>query len=351
MSPPKIFLESTSEGFRFVNEAALEDFVWLHLADLFGCTPLQRQYGCSGEVCDILAIAPDRRLVVVELKNTEDRYIIQQLTRYYANLIDEQPFSDQVDYRLPVRLVAIAPVFHRHNRIDQQHSRLDFELWQFTVEAVAEQPWLQLSDLEAAQTVKLPIPYQAVSLPQFDDVPPPPDKLMTWLSHCTPQEQAGFLLIRAALLSRGKRMQEWVDGNWVRYGSGKTKRAAEFGYRPNLRKLILFVWLPTPVSSRWILNQANPSKKPAIGRLRLWTDGDTFIALGHVTEGYGQMRTREEWAAIPPDKRPLMMESGSHRSRTPVGIKYYALNWQAEPPSDYWAFIAERLVETWNRRV
>jgi RecB family endonuclease NucS len=44
-------------------------------------------------VCDILAIDAQHQLHILELKNSEDRYLIQQLTRYYANLQEVKPFA------------------------------------------------------------------------------------------------------------------------------------------------------------------------------------------------------------------------------------------------------------------
>jgi RecB family endonuclease NucS len=69
-------------GWVFGSEALLEDFVWSNLQPLFGLTPLKRQYYCNNEVSDILAIDDRGGLVILELKNVEDRYLIQQLTRY-----------------------------------------------------------------------------------------------------------------------------------------------------------------------------------------------------------------------------------------------------------------------------
>lgn len=73
-------LKKIGQGWGFANEAALEDFVWTNLKSLFNLTPLKRQFFVRGEVCDILAVDDNRQLVVLELKNIEDRYIVQQLT-------------------------------------------------------------------------------------------------------------------------------------------------------------------------------------------------------------------------------------------------------------------------------
>ncbi|HEY9873803.1 MAG TPA: endonuclease NucS domain-containing protein [Candidatus Obscuribacterales bacterium] len=111
------------EGWKFVNEKILEDFVWQNLVHLFKLNPLKRQYSVLGELCDILAIEPNtNQLVIVELKNNEDRYVVQQLNRYYENLINGKPFSEQIDYSQPVRLISVAPSFQRHNFIDQKYN-------------------------------------------------------------------------------------------------------------------------------------------------------------------------------------------------------------------------------------
>jgi RecB family endonuclease NucS len=99
-------LRKTGAGWEFASVAALEDFIWENLQQLLGFTPLKRQYTVKNEVCDILALDEQNQLVIIELKNAEDRYVIQQLTRYYDNLLDEKPFLEQIDYSQPVRLIA-----------------------------------------------------------------------------------------------------------------------------------------------------------------------------------------------------------------------------------------------------
>lgn len=97
----------------FRSEFDLEAFLWSALEPLLTLKPLDRQYGVNGQICDILAISSSGQLVVLELKNVEDRYVVPQLTRYYTLLYQTQPWSDQVDYSQPIRLVAIAPI-HCH---------------------------------------------------------------------------------------------------------------------------------------------------------------------------------------------------------------------------------------------
>src|SRR4028118_1095791 len=131
-------LRKTGAGREFVSEAALEDFVWANLEPLLGLLPLKRQYSVKGQYCDILALGKNKQLVVLELKNAEDRYIVQQLTRYYDGLLEEKPFAQEVDYIHPVHLVAIQPSFHRDNFTDRKYHSLLFEFLKFHITQTEE---------------------------------------------------------------------------------------------------------------------------------------------------------------------------------------------------------------------
>jgi hypothetical protein len=52
---------------------------------------------------------------------------VSQLTRYYESLLRLKPFQSEVNYDLPIHLVAVAPTFHRHNWVDKAHSKLVIE--------------------------------------------------------------------------------------------------------------------------------------------------------------------------------------------------------------------------------
>jgi RecB family endonuclease NucS len=79
---------------KFQSELFLENFVWETLESLLNLKPLARQLYLSNQICDILTIDEKQQLTIVELKNTEDRYLIQQLTRYYAAIQEHQPFQE-----------------------------------------------------------------------------------------------------------------------------------------------------------------------------------------------------------------------------------------------------------------
>jgi len=142
----------------FKSERDLEDFVWVHLNDPFALSGFKRQYVIKQDVCDILAVDETGRLTVLELKNTADRYIVHQLTRYYDRLITEKPLASEVDYNHPIRLIAIAPAYHEHNLIDQKYSALKINFLTYEVlELEDESMYFALNDLKPAQTAKVSI--------------------------------------------------------------------------------------------------------------------------------------------------------------------------------------------------
>lgn len=150
-------LKKVDGNWQFTSENNLEDFVWGKLNSLFSLSPLKRQYTVYGNICDILALDENGRLVILELKNVEDRYIVQQLTRYYHSLQEQKPFQQQVNYQLPLRLIAIAPNFHYHNWIDREYHKLSFEFVSFTISQQQNDICLQLTDLDTKKVSQVKI--------------------------------------------------------------------------------------------------------------------------------------------------------------------------------------------------
>lgn len=244
-------LKQTGAGWEFATEADLEDFIWANLKQFLGLTPLKRQYFVNGQYCDILALGKNQQLVVLELKNIEDRYIVQQLTRYYHALQEEKPFADEVDYQKPIELIAITPNFHRDNFTDRIYNHLSIRFFEFSVLADDISYFLELKDLDNQKFFKIEIPYQQQS--SNEDIPPPPRALINRLAKCersSEKEREAVLQIRKKILSFDHRMQENVNGNVIEYGKGKNNICAEFNFsspgsvyygRPHL-----FLILPDP---------------------------------------------------------------------------------------------------------
>jgi RecB family endonuclease NucS len=338
----EVALRKSTAGWEFTSEAALEKFIWANLQELLGINPLKQQYISQGEISDILDVDNDGGLVVLELKNIEDRYLIQQLTRYYANLLEEKPFQEKIDYARPIRLIAIAPNYHRYNLIDKEHSTLKFKLLQFSVTRENEEFQFVLQDLELETVQRHLIPYQAVKIPEAENISEPPKILLEWLGGCSSEEQAGFLKMRSKVLSCSPRMKEIVDKRAIQYGSGKTKLCAEICFQQKTQRPILFLWLPTLIG--WL-----DIKKPRIGRLRIWTNRQAISHVGHVPAGFGKMKLHSEWDQLPPSKRPNGLRSGmSIKSHIPPNIEWYLGSAKKdEGKLDYWEFLSNLSIEKW----
>jgi len=250
------------EGWRFSSEADLEDFVWNNLNKLFGLTPLKRQYIIQSDCCDILALSESGQLVIIELKNIEDRYVVQQLTRYYHSLVTEKPLADIVKYERPIRLIAIAPNFHRHNHIDQLYNKLSVEFFHFEITQFEKQLILHLKDQEKQNVV-----HEVISYPQEfildDEISPPILRVLPRISKAFEkllderhvEDKEIVLRIREQILSRDEKITETSTKSVVRYGYSQkngvipnTKLCAEFYSRPinNFYRLQLSLWLPIP---------------------------------------------------------------------------------------------------------
>lgn len=126
-------IRQVRDKFKFSDEASLENFLWFHLPELLQLFPLARQLEVKGETCDILAVNCEGKLHVIEVKNTVDRYLVQQLTRYYDNLIDKQPNLGKVNYSLGIQMLGIAPEFHHHNWIDLKYNTLPIHFFEFWI--------------------------------------------------------------------------------------------------------------------------------------------------------------------------------------------------------------------------
>lgn len=242
-------LKQTSQGWEFENEAALEDFVWTNLEQILGPTPLKRQYAVKGQICDILAVDENQRLAVLELKNGEDRYIVQQLTRYYDALLEEKPFNDKIDYEQPINLVAVAPSFHRDNYTDRKYNHLAIRFLEAEVLVNREKVCLQLKDLDAEKVTLVKIPY--LQRNSTDNLPGPPRAFLNLLSKFADSDSKLLLKIRQKILSFDKRMQETSASSIISYGRGKSYPCAElygkkdrYHSRDIIRPFIV-LWLPT----------------------------------------------------------------------------------------------------------
>jgi Endonuclease NucS len=252
-------LTQGESGWRFISEEVLEDFLWANLP-LLGLEGLSRQHGIHGDICDIVAKDAQGQLVILELKNCEDRGIVQQLTRYYDTLTETRAFTAQTEHNLGVRLIAIAPSFHRHNWIDQKHHKLIFEFYTFKVIQNHEGFYLQLLEQPGGNKplqIKLPIAGEPETRAQATT--PPSRVLKNILARCSEQEVRGITQLRESLLSVN-RMEEIPQSGKVLFGRG-TRICAEVRYIEKRQCAALLLWLPEVRVTRPMSNAPADAKQ------------------------------------------------------------------------------------------
>ncbi len=187
--------------------------------------PLKRQYPINAEKSDILAISEERQLAIIELKNIEDRYVVQQLTRYYHDLCNEKPFPTDIDYQKRIRLIAIAPSFHRHNFIDTKHHQLLFEFMIFEIIQSANQLNFLLKTTGGNLFSKIQIPYPQEKIilahqptPNLITISEPPKSLLRMLENESIETQDIVLKLREKIMRFDKSIGEKSTNVTITYG-------------------------------------------------------------------------------------------------------------------------------------
>lgn len=248
---------------QFGNEFDLEEIVWKNLPRLLNLKPFKRQFQIRGQICDMLALDDQQRLVVIELKNVEDRYVVQQLTRYY-NVLKEYSLFEEVDLEQPICLIAIAPNFHQDTLIDCKYNVINIELMNFQIEAKDDCLYLKLTGAREEMSTPLLLQQGLTPLQTKVSIPEPPRKLLNWLSHASEAEFNATMMMREKILGFDKRIKEIIEPQRVVYGRGITKPCCEFkktgafGFVDS--ELARFLWLP------------HPDGKPSVLRMMVGTD-------------------------------------------------------------------------------
>lgn len=206
----------------FVNESELENFVWENLQTALGLTPIKRQFSLGGQFIDILAVDEEQNLAIIELKNTEDRHIIQQLTRYFDLISSSNESLLEFPKLERIRLIGILPNIHPFNELDCKYHKLKFELLEFSISLENSTFYWHLQALNR----KVPIP--AWTRKEDLVIEPPSQSLIKLINkNCQENNIANLLHIRELLLSSDSRMKEIQERGVLMYGNTKSKICAE----------------------------------------------------------------------------------------------------------------------------
>lgn len=281
-------LEKTGLTWNFKSETELENFIWFNLAELFDLIPLKRQYYVEGLYCDIIATTQDKQLVILELKITPDRYIVQQLTRYFHYFQQTQQLQNIINYNLPVKLVALVPGVHSDNLIDIQYHRLDFDFYEYTIDVREKHFYFKcVNCLNHRELLSLEI-----ITPKEDEVadfPPIPNKLKQILNKSNDSDYQGIIATRNQILSFDRRIKETVTASQIIYSFNKSNPVAEIRYDNSRKQPILFLWLPL----------TNCNCHTITVRMRVWTDWHKVFDVGYIRKGNGNMISVGEYYSLP----------------------------------------------------
>ena len=303
-------LKQIGDFWEFEREFDFEDFLWNNLETLLELKSLKRQYYVKGQYCDILATNKNRELTILELKIAEDRYVVQQLTRYYHSLLEEKPFFEQVDYAQPVHLIAILPSIHRDNLIDCKYHQLDIKLITFSMRREQEKTYFHFKQygtdyLYPEVEIKTQDNFSEVDLPKVTS------KLKQIISRASEYETQCILETRSKILRFHKNISENIISGGVIYSLGKTKPIAEIRFDPRRDKPALFLWLP------FSINRIN---RRSFLRIRIWTDWQTVSHLGYIRKGNGIMVTAEEYKIFPGKLIPASLLPPKRNYENPIQI-------------------------------
>ena len=239
---------------RFQSEQYLEDYIEAYFDTIFPeLVLIKRQYSIKIQRCDLLCCSKlNKQAVIIELKNEEDRGLVSQLLRYRKIILQNQSFADQIDYSLPIKLIAIAPTFHEDNYTDKEASKFedDIYFWKFHIEYQTTSTKFQL------EGKNYDILYPVFGLPgslQNEQLRSTvlPAFTHNFKSNLPVDTHQNFRIIRELFMAQPK-IKEMVSPTYrkILYGTGEGENHKKLAEITNTGKGIwLFLWLPTAVKT------------------------------------------------------------------------------------------------------
>lgn len=276
-------LKKIGTSWQFVDESNLERFLWEHLEILFKVKPIARQYLIGGLYCDIIGVSLERQLFIFELKNEEPRHIVQQLTQYFHQFRQNQPLLENVDFSLPIKLIAIAPSFHAINFIDHRYSILDIDFFQFSIKEIEDQVEVIFKGSKRFESRLTVLPH-LLDRENVSPVEPPSQALINWIGSYSADCQKIILNFREKVLSADEKMREDKTSNCFVYGRGKSKLCMGLK-KGKQNSLELFLWLPVPeIYSR-------NGRKNSVGRMYVRTNWEKVDGIYYLPKGNRSIKT------------------------------------------------------------
>ncbi len=285
----------------FETERHLEWFFWQEVLTEIGLNPLKSQYSCREGICDILARGTENQLVIIELKNTQDSHVIEQITAYFDALKQEQPFAEQVDYSKPIELYTVCPNYRDRIELNLKYHKLDFTLLSYKVKSYNDGFIFTLYQwLTKTEVAKIEIPL-ATAIPPVFNLPDPPKSFINLLGKCSESEKQWVIQIRDQIYQFSQnfnyKISEQPDGQWTRFERTKQYPIAEVGWDNKRNTLAIYLWLPfTTINGRCNMGGIRGDNYKKTAMMRLWLVDDMVKYIGYIENG------RKSWSVVTNDE-------------------------------------------------
>jgi len=241
-----------ANNLRFQSEEDLEIYIENHFDELFPDLDLiQRQFRLKTQRYDLLCRNKhNHQAVLLELKNDEDRDIVWQLVRYRKLIFDQQPFSEKIDYSLPIELIAISPSFHEDSLTDKEACKFEDNIQLLIFSFIVEEKIVRLGEFNHC------IPYHIAGLsdvsifeaiPNYTQILNEAPALALLLQYISQENRDDFWHLRNLFLAQPK-VKEIINslGSRVFYATSNregSKNLAEICVSG--KQTSLFLYLPS----------------------------------------------------------------------------------------------------------
>jgi hypothetical protein len=281
----------------FDSEQYLELFFWNIVLPKVGLKPLARQHSCLHGICDILAITQNRQLVIIELKNTKDTNIIEQLTNYFDAIIQEKPFSENIDYTKSILLYAVSPSYGSRTKSVLKYHKLNFSVLTYQIQVIEHKCQFQLSNWLTQERIAA-IEIEKIDLSiQRNEVPKPSAGFTRLLSKSSPEEVDLLIQMRNRIYhfshQNNYKITESTQGFWTRFQRTKNFPIIEIGFMPKHKSLQVYLWLPFTTINGHRNSYRNDTKNyQRTSMMRIWLTGNQVNHIGYIDKG------RKSWLIV-----------------------------------------------------
>ena len=235
-------------------------------------------------------MGPSKQLIIIELKNTQDNHVIEQITKYFDALIDEKPSSEQVDYAQPIDLYTVCPDYAESTTTILKYHQLNFDVLGYRIESTDQDSKFILFNWLSNEIVTEIAISLAEKIPTELNLPDPPKSFVDLIGKCSEQQRQWAIQIRDQIDELAHRnshkVRERPDGQWTRFERTKQFPIAEIGWDGQRNEIAIHLWLPfTTVNGPINRRSTRSDNYKRTSMMKLWVDAGLVKYVGYVENG------------------------------------------------------------------